>query len=198
MGCKNAQLAGAAAVWGEAEGKQLVQSGEEAASRDLRAALQCCRKVIAEVEPVHSGVWWEDGEAAHTSWHGSFQLNMSSNLGWSNCGTGCPEILCWLNPWVFKTRQEKSPKQCWVWPHSWACFGQRLDRRQCEMPSSLNCHMDPTKERERKEKNMLEDVSVESRLTSGASGLPDSSENKWKLSSSLEAVRRYQSDGKER
>lgn len=56
--------------------------------------------------------------------------------------------------------------------------------------------MDPTKERERKEKNMLEDVSVESRLTSGVSGLPDSSENKWKLSSSLEAVKRYQNDGK--
>lgn len=55
------------------------------------------------------------------------------------------------------------------------------------MPSSLNCHMDPIRER-KKRKNMLEDVAVESRLKSGASGLPYLSENKWKLSSSLEAV----------
>lgn len=38
---------------------------------------------------------------------------------------------------------------------------------------------------------MLENVSVGNRLANGLSGLPDSSENEWKISSSSEAVKSY-------
>lgn len=153
VGYQNAQWRGAAAVWGEAEGEQLVQPGEEAAWRDLKAALQCCRKVSAKVEPMHSGVWWQDGETTHTGWNGRV-----SSWMWGTTWHGqaveqatqrdCADLILG----AFKTRQEKSPKQCRVWPHCWACFEQGLDRRQHEVPSSLNYLMDPIKERERKEK----------------------------------------------
>lgn len=46
--------------------------------------------------------------------------------------------------------------------------------------------------RGKEKKNMLESISVGNRLTSGSSGLQDSSENAWKLNSSSEAVKRYQ------
>lgn len=116
------------------------------------AALQCCRKVIAKVEPVHRGVWGQDGQTTHTGWNGRISSWVRGTT-WDGQAVeqaaqrGCADLILR----IFKTSQEKSPKQWRVWPHGWACFEQRLDRRQPEMPSSLNYLMGPITERERKE-----------------------------------------------